>query len=100
MRNLLRACALVSVVLLVGSIAVQTQDKPRTMAGQRIVKVGKIDPTKYTSALNSKLRPSDAKEGVPYWNGVAYPDGCICDSDNNLWCKDANGDWQYAGDCH
>jgi hypothetical protein len=69
------------------------------MAERKVVKVGKIDPTKYTSALNPQLRPKDAKPGAAYWNGVAHLDECICDSDHNLWCKDANGDWQYAGEC-
>lgn len=61
-------------------------------------KVEKIDPHKYTSALNPHLRPKNGPPKAAYWNGVPY-DECICDSDGNLWCKDENGDWQYAGDC-
>src|SRR5438270_762669 len=94
-----RFASLVLAIFCGASIAVHAQDNPKK-SEKPIIKVGKIDPRKYTSALNSRLRPNDAKFGASYWNGIAFLDGCICDSDNNLWCKDANGDWQYAGDCH
>jgi hypothetical protein len=70
------------------------------MAERKTIPVTKMDPTKYTSPLNPDLRPKDASVGTAYWNGTPIKDAqCVCDSDHNLWCKDANGDWHYAGQC-
>jgi hypothetical protein len=74
---------------------------------KNIEKVGAIDPTKHTSAVNMEGIPP-TRTDVCYWNGQAYPPGAtICANGLQMRCETLStppgapviAHWRHEGRC-